>query len=104
MPARAIDNRCYIVVSSLYEPAMIINTLGETVAEATNGLISSELDLSFRPTPHPNAGGSLNSSPGGRRSVRNALSHRVYEEILDEVSTWENRPDRFDWLRKDSSK
>jgi predicted amidohydrolase len=90
MPARAIDNRVYIVISSLGSPAMILDTRGNILAETdVNGIISAKIDLNYRPTPHPNAGGTLNSSPGGRRGTRNSSSLRLYRELLQEIARWE---------------
>lgn len=100
IPARAIDNRVYVVVSSAHNKAMIVDTLGQTRAETYEGLITATVDLSRRPTPHANAGGTLNASAGGRRALRHAKSDRLYREILKEISTWEDRPDRFTWLPK----
>jgi hypothetical protein len=68
-----------------------MNTLGDALAEsAVEGIISAKINIKEKPTPHSNAGGTLNSSPGGRRGTRNSLSLKVYEEILREVSRWES--------------
>ena len=74
LPARAIDNRCYVVASSLESPAMIVDTLGHVWRPPWTASLTVPVDLARRPTPHANAGGSLNSSPGGRRSMRHAAS------------------------------
>jgi len=90
IPARAIDNHVYIVVSSLNSPAMILDTRGNILTETNvDGVISAKIDLNYRPTPHPNAGGTLHSSPGGRRGTRNSLSLRLYRELLQEIMKWE---------------
>jgi len=92
LPARAIDNNVYIAVSSLNCNAAIIDTLGRSLAETSvKGFISAKINLNNRPTPHPNAGGTLNASPGGRRGTRNSKSLKLYEEILQEVRKWENK-------------
>ena len=93
LPARAIDNRCYVVASSLDSPAMIVDTLGHTLAATSDGMVTVPVDLARRPTPHANAGGSLNSSPGGRRSLRHAASWALYEDLLAEVRSWDGRED-----------
>jgi predicted amidohydrolase len=98
LPARAIDNRCYVVASSLNSPAMIVDTLGHTLAATSDGIATLAVDLARRPTPHANAGGSLNSSPGGRRSMRHAASWALYEDLLSEVRNWDRRDDAgFVW-------
>ena len=94
LPARAIDNNVYFVVASLFSNAVIMDTLGEALAEtSSDGIISAKIDLNSRPTPHPNAGGNLNASPGGRRGTRNSLSLKLYQEILREVARWETKRD-----------
>jgi predicted amidohydrolase len=100
LPARAIDNRCYVVASSLDSPAMIIDTLGHVLAATRDGMVTVPVDLARRPTPHANSGGTLNSSPGGRRSLRHALSWALYEDLLSEARTWDGREDGgFVWER-----
>jgi predicted amidohydrolase len=90
MPARAIDNNVYIVIASLNGPGMILDTNGNILTETSvYGLISAKMDLNYRPSPHPNAGGTMNSSPGGRRGTRNSSSQRLYREILQEIARWE---------------
>lgn len=93
LPARAIDNRCFVVASSLGSPAMVVDTLGHIVAATSDGMVTVPVDLARRPTPHANAGGSLNSSPGGRRSLRHALSWALYEDLLSEIRSWDGRED-----------
>lgn len=90
LPARAVDNRAFVVASSLDSPAMIVDTLGQVLAETTSGVITVPVDLSRRPTPHPNAGGSLNTSPGGRRGTRNSMSGLAQRELVSEISRWED--------------
>jgi predicted amidohydrolase len=100
LPARAIDNRCYVVASSLSSPAIVVDTVGTSLARTSDGVVTVPIDLARRPTPHPNAGGSLNSSPGGRRSMRNALSWSLYEDLLAEARDWDGRQDAgFVWSR-----
>jgi len=104
MPARAIDNRCYVVASALYGQAMVVDTLGHVVATTEDGMVTVPVDLASRPTPHPNAGGSLNSSPGGRRSLRHALSWQLYQDLYSEARAWEDREDSgFVWLRAEAA-
>ncbi len=98
LPARAIDNRCYVVASSLGSPAMIVDTLGHVLAATKDGMVTVPVDLARRPTPHANSGGTLNSSPGGRRSLRHARSWSLYEDLLSEVRSWDGRQDLgFAW-------
>lgn len=99
LPARAIDNRAYVVASALGGKAMILNTVGHTLAETDEGLITASIDLSYRPTPHTNAGGGLNASPGGRRVMRHALSGRIYEDIQKEVCKLPLPADQFRWFK-----
>ena len=92
LPARAIDNNVYFVVASLFSNAVIIDTLGDALVEASSdGIISAKIDLNSKPTPHPNAGGTLNASPGGRRGTRNSPSLKLYQEILQEVARWKSK-------------
>jgi predicted amidohydrolase len=94
LPARAVDSRVYIVASSVFYPAVILDTLGNSVASTESGLVTASVDLSRRPTPHPNAGGSLNTSPGGRRGTRNSLSATLYEELRATICDWERNEAR----------
>lgn len=105
LPARAIDNRCYVVASSLGSPAMVVDTLGNILAATSDGMVTVPVDLARRPTPHANAGGSLNSSPGGRRSLRHALSWALYEDLLSEVRSWDGQEDGgFVWAATGATK
>jgi predicted amidohydrolase len=91
IPARAIDNDVYVVVASLASPGVIVDTCGNMLAETTtDGLITASIIPRHRPTPHANAGGTLNASPGGRRGTRNAASLRLYDEIRAEIARWES--------------
>jgi len=97
LPARAVDNGAYVLASSLNGPAVVVDSLGVTRAlvarppasdsgaPEAGSLATAVIDVSERPSPHPNAGGSLNRSPAGRRGVRNASSSSLYTEILREV-------------------
>lgn len=98
MPARAIDNGVYLAVSSMYSEAMIVNTVGKIAAHTCGGIVCNTIDLSARPLPHPNAGGTMNSAPGGRRGVRNSMSGKIYDEIKNEMSGWENKREKTTWL------
>lgn len=95
IPARAIDNRVYIAVSSLEMPSMIVDPKGKLLAKTVDGLISTPVDLNIRVCPHPNSGGTLNTAPGGRRGVRNSTSTKLYGEILQEVKSWEENNENF---------
>jgi len=64
LPARAIDNGVYLAASSMYAEAVIVDTRGKVLARTDNGIVSTCIDLSKRPLPHPNAGGTMNSAPG----------------------------------------
>ncbi|HEV8633848.1 MAG TPA: carbon-nitrogen hydrolase family protein [Chloroflexota bacterium] len=84
---RAIDNNVYVVCASLNSETMIVNTLGDVVAATkTEGVVTARVDLDSRPSPHPNAGGTCNASPGGRRAMRHAPSPALFEDILAEAT------------------
>lgn len=90
LPARAIDNGCYVGCSSLNSPAIILNTRGEPLAERrTEGVIWATVDMARKPPCHSNAGGNMNCGPAGQRGTRNARSLRLYQEILTEVARWQ---------------
>jgi predicted amidohydrolase len=90
LPARAIDNNVYIASASQDSPAVIIDTLGEELTSTrTRGVVAATIDLAHRPTPHPNAGGRLNSSPGGRRALRHAASDRLLRDLAGLHGRWE---------------
>ena len=91
MPARAIDNAAYLAISSLHHPAAVLDTRGDLLAlRTTEGLAWATPDLNHKPPCHPNAGGSMNCGPGGRRAARNARSLKLYEELAREVARWES--------------
>jgi predicted amidohydrolase len=86
LPARAIDNNVAIAAATLFSPAAILDSRGETLAvSAVDNVLIAEIDLNDRPKCHPNAGGNLNPGPGGARWARNARSLRVDEETLVEL-------------------
>ncbi len=108
VPARAIDNRVYIAVSSIGRgepdlwdmPAMIVDPSGNVLCESNAfGVVSCEIEVSHRlPALHikrASAGGTRCTSPAGRRSMRNAASNRLYDELAAEMRTWEERPEGF---------
>ncbi|MCD4681337.1 MAG: carbon-nitrogen hydrolase family protein [Bacteroidales bacterium] len=108
MPARAIDNRVYFVVSTVGRgdhvrwnmPAMIVDTSGNILCEnGRNGIITTEVDLSYRTANlrilREINFGTMCTFPGGRRALRHAKSQLLYEEIEKEVKTWEDRPENF---------
>jgi predicted amidohydrolase len=85
--ARSGDNAVYVVASTLNSPAYIADPTCRVLAHtSTIGVITATVDLNDRGTAHPNAGGTLNASPGGRRASRHAPSHRLYHELLAAVS------------------
>jgi len=102
LPARAIDNNVYIVCSCLNSSAVILNTQGECLAyidqSSDFGIETAEIDLSVRQLPHVNGGGTMNPGSGGRRSVRNSRSDKIYREILDEIGEWEERREYATWV------
>jgi predicted amidohydrolase len=97
-PARAIDNHVYLAISSWNIESQILDTVGNVRAMTQDGIICSTVDLARRPVPHPNSGGTMNCGSAGRRGVRNAISEKLYEEILQEMKSWENRPEKYTWL------
>lgn len=40
-----------------------------------------------RPIPHPNAGGTMMSSGGGKRAKRNSRSLRIQQEIIEQFQS-----------------
>ncbi|MCL1792659.1 MAG: carbon-nitrogen hydrolase family protein [Oscillospiraceae bacterium] len=102
LPARAIDNNVYIVCAQLNSSSYILDTKGECLAKIDQssdfGVETAEIDLSVRQLPHVNAGGTMNSGSGGRRSARNSRSDKIYREITQEMGTWENRREYSTWV------
>ncbi len=87
LPARAIDNNVYIVAASLHSPAGIVDPVGTWLASsAADGVLAVAVDLNDRPKCHPNAGGNLNSAPGGAGWSRNARDASLYARIAAAVS------------------
>jgi predicted amidohydrolase len=85
--ARPGDNAVFLVASAMNSPALIAGPDSQVLARtAVNGVATATVDLNNRGTAHPNAGGTLNASPGGRIASRHAPSLRMYREILDCVS------------------
>jgi len=84
---RAGDNAVYLVIATLNSDGAIISPRDEVLAEARflNTVKVATVDLNDRITAHPNAGGTLNASPGGRRAMRHAPSLKLYQEISDEI-------------------
>jgi predicted amidohydrolase len=81
--ARSGDNAVYVVASTLNSPAYIADPSCRVLARtSTLGLVTATVDLNERGTAHPNAGGTLNASPGGRTASRHAPSLRLYRELL----------------------
>ena len=81
--ARPGDNAVYLVVSAMNSPSLIATPDNRLLARTTvNGVVAATVDLNDRNTAHPNAGGTLNASPGGRLASRHAPSLRLYHEIL----------------------
>jgi hypothetical protein len=78
----------YLVASAMNSPSLIAGPDGRVLARtAVNGVVVATVDLADRVTAHPNAGGTLNASPGGRVASRHAPSLRLYDELLDLVRT-----------------
>jgi predicted amidohydrolase len=109
MPARAADNNVRILASSLYTKDGIWDTEGRDVlnlygdssvnpqpGETCKDMMSmtvgkmnlqiASLDLNFSPSPHYN-GGSMSSSPAGRRNRRDQLYYPD-EDIIKEKQKW----------------
>jgi hypothetical protein len=40
----------------------------------------------------------MNGSSGGKRIMRHSRSVKLYEEILREISEWENRDTVYTWI------
>jgi predicted amidohydrolase len=86
--ARPGDNAMYLVASALNSPSLIAAPDGRVLTRtAVNGVVVATVDLADRVTAHPNAGGTLNASPGGKVASRHAPSLRLYDELLDLVRT-----------------
>jgi predicted amidohydrolase len=97
--ARAIENRVHTITSSMKHLAQITTPTGRAAAQSDEkGLAMCEIEVSNRVTPHVNAGGTLNISAGGRRSVRNSIPNDLYAEIAKEMSSWEDRDESYDWI------
>lgn len=109
MPARATDNNVRILASSLYVRNGIWDTGGRDVLNPNSdsssylqpgetfrdvksiqigkmNLLVSSLDLNFSPSPHYN-GGTLSSSPAGRRNRRDQLYYPD-QDIIREKERW----------------
>jgi len=81
--ARPGDNAVYLVISALNSPALIAAPDNRVLARTTvNGVVAATVDLNERRTAHPNAGGTLNASPGGRLASRHAPSLKLYRDML----------------------
>jgi predicted amidohydrolase len=84
--ARPGDNAVYLVASAMNSPSLIATPDNKVLARTTvNGVVAATVDLNERGTAHPNAGGTLNASPGGRLASRHAPSLRLYDEIMSSV-------------------
>ncbi len=100
MHARTLDNRVYVAASSLEMKAMIVDSKGRIMAETNDGLVSARIDLNDRRPAYPYPGGTLNHSSAGRRSARNSMDDGLYDQLAQEMRTWENRPESFFWYRE----
>ncbi len=86
--ARPGDNAVYLVVSAMNSPSLIATPDNQVLARTTvNGVVAATVDLNNRATAHPNAGGTLNSSPGGRLASRHAPSLKLYRDMLARASS-----------------
>ena len=103
MPARALDNRVYLAISSLANDCDIYNARGEKVGKDEGPIHTAQVDLNERVLIYPGAGGICNYSMGGRRSAHNSVSDRLYRELLDEINKWQNVNESFIDLRTDIS-
>jgi len=95
MPARAVDNRIYLAISSLAFECAVYNTKGEKTGRDEGMLRVADIDLNERIPPYPVAGGSCNYAMSARRSVHNSISNRVYMELLHEINRWEEVQEEF---------
>ncbi len=110
MPARATDNNVRILASSLYVKDGIWDTggrdvlnpdsdsssfmqAGQTFKEVKSiqigkmNLLIASLDLNFSPSPHYN-GGTMSSSPAGRRNRRDQLYYPDHDIIREKERWW----------------
>ena len=86
--ARPGDNAVYLVISAMNSPSLIATPDSRVLASTTvNGVVAATVDLNDRATAHPNAGGTLNASPGGRLASRHAPSLRLYRDLLARASS-----------------
>ena len=103
MPARGVDNRIYLAISSLEFDCDIYNPKGEKIGKDEGKIQTAEIDLNERIPPYPVAGGTCNYAMGCRRSTHNSVSDRLYSELLDEINKWQNANESFIDLRADVS-
>ncbi|MDR0447736.1 MAG: carbon-nitrogen hydrolase family protein [Treponema sp.] len=103
IPARAVDNRVYLAVSSLAFEGVIYNARGEKIGKGQGPIQTCEIDLNERVPPFPVAGGSCNYAMGARRSMHNSISDRLYQELLNEINKWQNINESFMDMRGDIS-
>lgn len=81
--ARPGDNAVYLVASAMNSPSLIATPDNRVLARTmVNGVVTATVDLNNRATASPNAGGTLNASPGGRVASRHAPSLTLYRDIL----------------------
>jgi len=102
MPARAVDSRVYIAVSSLEMPSSIYDVKGNIVADCDSRVATAIIDLAYRPALYPIAGGTMNHSSGGRRGAQNTVSTKLYSEILAQVTKFSNNSESFLTLGADT--
>jgi len=95
MPARAVDNRVYMAVSSLAFEGEVYNAKGEKIGREEGMIKTAEIDMDERIPPYPVAGGCCNYAMGARRSVHNSVSDRLYRELALAFNKWENTDEGF---------
>jgi len=102
MPARAVDNRVYLALSSLAFESAVYDAKGEKIGKDEGAIHTAVIDLNARIPPYPVAGGSCNYAMGARRSVHNSLSDQVYRELQSEVNRWQGVNESFVDMRSDA--
>ena len=103
MPARAVDNRICLAVSSLAFEGVIYNAKGEKIILSEGAVQTGEINLDERVPPFPVAGGSCNYAMGARRSAHNSMSDKLYRELQNEIGRWQGVNENFIDPRADIS-
>ena len=103
MPARAVDNRIFLAISSLAFEGLIYSPLGERISSGKGLIQMAEIDMDDRIPPYPVAGGSCNYAMGARRIVHNSVSDKVYREIIEQINKNKDVDENFIDYRCDIS-